>query len=528
LINAAFEPLESHFENAQSLIETQGRVSDSAKYSMKMIDADSRPSALIGKDGRIAYANSAAIEIFGLTKDKRPDDTRFESGHFKTLMANLQSLDEFEFNKVISIFGMESLNGEQMLKVALTKVNDSNGDAIGHISAIHISWFPDIGKQFQAQLNLTPVELEITKAIVTGQSLSELAAERGRSIGTVRHQSKMLLAKLNLRSQTELACLYSGFSKFNTKRSGLAKDDGVTVDRRIESHVLPRSDNRGLDYDMVGPSSGSPVLFFPGLLGGTTVTDEMHQALTRHKLRLIMVWRPGLADSGLNGPADRDSFARYADDIKDLLDELGIANCPIIAHITGTMFGYAVAKHLSGKITGLINVNGIVPMQPGPHLAKVDKTERLRLYLMRHFPKIGRFVVHGALGRVDSGYDHEFLQAFLGSNEFDQQTIKRDDIRVLFRQAFQKTTKQGYDSFTNELLLASSDWQYLIDDRLCPVRNFIGQFNVHYTPSVVQAFAADKTDFSVDVIPNTAHLLLYQKPEVIFKAVAELVPHPRS
>lgn len=521
-VRSAFEPLVPHFENAQSLMEMQGRASDSAKYSMKMIDADSHPSALIGTDGQIVYANSAAAEIFGLAKGKRPDETRFEPGHFKTLLSNLQSLDAFELNKVISIFGMGSIDGEEMVKVALTKVHDSNGDAIGHISVIHISWFPDIGKQFQALLNLTPVELEITKAIVTGLSLSNLAARRGRSIGTVRHQTKTLLAKLNLRSRTELACLYSGFSKFNVKDQGRDNGEAVEADGRVESHVFLRPNNRVLDYELVGATSGRPVLFFPALLGGMTVTEEMHRALTRHKLRLIMVWRPGLANSGPDGPVGSDSFPRYAKDIEALLDELDIKSCPVIGHITGVMFAYAIAKYLSDRITGVVNINGIVPMQPGPHLSKVDRAERLRLYLMRHFPKIGRFVVHGALAKVDSGYDHEYLHAFLGDNEHDQRMIEREDIRVMFRRAFQKTTRQGYDSFTNELALASSDWQYLIDDRLCPIHNLVGQHNLHYTPDVMQAFAANKGSFNVDVIEGAAHLLLYQKPDCIFQAAADM------
>ncbi len=522
-IRSAFEPLVAHFENAQSLMDMQGRPSDSAKYSMKMIDADSRPSALIDTDGRIAYTNVAAADMFALTKGKRPDESLFERGHFKALLSNLQSLDAFELNKVISIFGMESVDGDEMVKVALTKVHNSDGDAIGHISVIHISWFPDIGEQFQTLLNLTPVELEITKAIVTGLSLSDLAAKRGRSIGTVRHQTKTLLAKLNLRSQTELACLYSGFSKFNVKGQGADKSASAETDGRVEHHVLLRPDNRVLDYELVGATSGRPVLFFPALLGGMTVTEDMHLALARHGLRLVMVWRPGLANSGIDGAMGRDSFAQYAKDIQALLDELGIKSCSVIGHITGAMFAYAVAKYLPDRITGVVNINGIVPMEPGPHLAKVDRAERLRLYLMRHFPKIGRFVVHGALAKVDSGYDHEYLHAFLGDNDHDQRTIEREDIRTQFRQAFQKTTRQGYDGFTNELALASSDWQYLIDDRLCPVHNLVGQHNLHYTPDVMQAFAASRDDYNVDVIADTAHLLLYQKPDMAFDAVTKWV-----
>ena len=50
--------------------------------------------------------------------------------------------------------------------------------------------------QFRSGFNLTSVELEITRAIVSGGSLKELAATRGRSLETLRKQTKVLLAKL--------------------------------------------------------------------------------------------------------------------------------------------------------------------------------------------------------------------------------------------------------------------------------------------------------------------------------------------
>lgn len=208
--------------------------------------------------------------------------------------------------------------------------------------------------------------------------------------------------------------------------------------------------------------------------------------------------------------------------LSSLLDTLAVERCIAVGNITSTMLAMSCRKHMSDRIAGVINVNPILPTIRGNHVRLLDMTERMRMQMMRALPSIGKFLVHGALAKVDTGYDQEYIHKFLDRNEFDLRWTERDDIKHLFRDAFRTTTRQGYDAFYHELVMASSDWHDLMERQGAPYLNLIGSHNIHYTPHVLEAFARENDGFTIEVVPRAGHLLMYQKPEVIFARVAEL------
>ncbi len=525
ILEKAFEPLELHFENAQRLMEQQGRRTDFAGTALKMIDQDIRPIALIDSNGRIYHANQAAVHEMGFVIGSKIAPSSFENGKTQKLLQYLSNLEKYDIGKIVSIFGLLSANEEGIINFALTKELISDGQVMAQISAIHVGWSNSISKQFQELFDLTPVELEITKAIIAGISLNDLAEKRGRSIGTIRQQTKSLLRKLNLHSQTELVCLYSGFSKFaisghETKVNYNALDEPLR-----SKHVLLRPHGRIIEYEIVGGKSARPVLFFPALIGGNTVTKKMFEALRKSNLKLIMVWRPNFSNSGPDHSSDPDnkvdSFKNYANDIEALLDELDITTCPLISHITSAMYGYGVAANSPDRISNIVSVNGIVPTTKGPHVKFLQKSERFAQFLTRHSPKVGRMILHATMVKIDAGYDQEFMNLFFKDSSIDLETVKDEEIKSGFRRAFKTTVRQGYDSFTHELTLITANWQYLLDQTSCPVKLLVAEHNISYPPELIQAYIKDHPSLELEIIPGTGHLLLYQNPDSVFAAVAK-------
>lgn len=519
-VETAFSSLAPHFANAQALLESQGRPSDTARYSLKMIDADSSPAALIGCDGRIIHTNKTAQSLLGLKVGERPDKDQFDPGHREDVLDRLRDLASHQLQDVVMVFAMDTIDGTEQAKLALTKVFDGNGDVVGHISTIHISWFPEVAERFRTLFKLTPVELEITHAIVTGVKIADLAKKRERSVETVRHQTKTLLGKLGLRSQTELACLYSGFANYRSiPQTDVAASD---TDSRQLGNILKLPDNRVLEYDLVGNPDGLPVLMHPALLGGSSITHEMWDALDDHNFRLIIPWRPGLAGTTAADGSPADNLVTASEDARHLLDHLGIQQCVSVGHITSVMHALACKVYLPDRITGIVNINPVLPTISGRQVRLLDMTERMRMQMMRAFPSIGRYLVHGALAKVDTGYDQEYIHKFLDSNEYDLRFTERDDVKQMFRAAFRTTTRQGYEPFTRELIQAAGDWHHLFADAGFDTVNLVGTHNLHYTPRVLEGYARDNAFFKYEAVPNTGHLLLYQKPELIFARIAEM------
>jgi len=520
MVTSTLSSLEPHFENALTLMHAAVARRDRPLHSVKAMEIDLRPHLLVTPKGKIIYANDASLKQFGLLADDSFDRAMFQSGQFDLFIKALRMLDTFPNHQIVATFGIQSMDDDTIIRVGLRSIRGENDETLGQLTALSTSWKPDVAAMFKTAMQITPVELEIARAIVTGMSLSDLAAERQRAVGTVRLQAKTLLKKLHLRSQTELVSLYTGFAELH----GFSSPDGSGDATYAQpSHLLTCADGRTLEYEVAGPIGGRPVLFFPALLGGTALTPQMRRLLVQKKVRLIMVWRPGFANSDVDGPATRDAFIRHAEDLKLLLAQLNIQSCPVIGHITSAMFAYAMGFYASDHVDKIVIVNGIVPAWSGDHVTRLDKSERLRFMLMRRAPKIGRMIVHATLSKVDAGFDEEFLAAFV-NNDVDRKTMQETAIRETFRGAFTKTITQGYDCFVHELSMASLDWEPLVAGITCPAHLLIGEKNPFYTPDLVGFYAKDRPHLSVTTVPDTAHLLLYQNFERVLEATVPTLP----
>ncbi|MEM1036780.1 MAG: alpha/beta hydrolase [Pseudomonadota bacterium] len=508
-------PLETHFDKALSLMQDRGRQRDTAPGSIRVVESDTKPSLLLDTNGKVHFANDAALSLFDLRIGVPLSDETLDAGHRNRLLSELSRLDAQSLGTAVSIFDFVSCDDQEFVKMALSHVKGGTGETLGLLTTVHISWYPKIAQRFKELFDLTKVELEITKAVVTGMGLTQLATSRRRSVGTVRQQAKKLLSKLNLHSQTELVSLYSGFSKF-TLSTVIEDSELEALGITVSQHILTRPDQRIIDYECVGPEEGNPVIFIPALLGGNTVTEPIYKALTELNIRLIMPWRPGLSQSGLSGEPDMASFERYANDLSALMGRLEIHACPIIGHITGTLFAYAAAKYVPDRVQALTIVNGIVPTAKGAHVSKLERGERVRLQLIRSVPRVGRMIVHGMMAKVDAGFDEEFLATFL-DNELDLQTVQDPLIRSQFRKAFSRTTLQGYNSFMDELIQSTLDWRPLMQDIQTPITWLVGANNPIYTPDFISAYMRENDPFDLQIIPETAHLLYYQRPRTVLQ-----------
>lgn len=268
-ITAELEALEDHFSNAKSLLDLSGRQKDSVPFSQKLMQASDAPAALVDQEGRVVMANAPAREVFDLEAGRLVSSDLFEHGQHKNFLSNLSRIEDFSENKVISMFGLYAQGTGDPVHIALMRVDLLEGDTLGYLELAKINWLPEKAAHFQSLFGLTPSEMDITKGLVNGVSLSEIADKRGRSVGTVRQQMKQLLAKLELRSQTELVCLYSGILKYDgyvaSGTANLAPARPTEPKRLFE---IACKDGRRLEYELAGSPSDRPVLYLPALFWG--------------------------------------------------------------------------------------------------------------------------------------------------------------------------------------------------------------------------------------------------------------------
>lgn len=123
----------------------------------------------------------------------------------------------------------------------------------------------------------------------------------------------------------------------------------------MTSHTLSLRDGRLLGYAVYGPQQGRPVLYFHG-----TPSSRLELRLLQHYgvdlegllgeagLKLIAVDRPGMGLSSFNSKGD---FLSFAEDAGELMQQLGVLNCPVLCWSGGGPYGLALAYKFPARIT---------------------------------------------------------------------------------------------------------------------------------------------------------------------------------
>ena len=509
--------LEPHFKRAHDLMQRQGRRFNYATGSKRFIDADIRPSALIHQDGSVFYTNKAGHELLDFKAGSKLTSERFARDDLKRLLADLKTLGEHELDKIISVYDLYAGEDASTMKIALTKTVDFEGKTIGRLCTFYIKWLPEMEGQFRSGFNLTPVELEITRTIVSGGSLKELAASRERSLETLRKQTKALLAKLGLRSQIELACIYSGFTQFSVKDRANASQQKPKSLRRGDYLNMHLDDGRNLQYSIAGPASGKPVFFIHGLIGGTVHTSKMLALLTRYKIKLIMVWRPSFAGSDPSGKA-KNSPTLFTRDLEVLMDHLKIDTCQILGNISGAIYAYAAAQAMPKRITKIVNAGGVIPIETRAQLKLMDSASRVSIYTVRYAPALFPTLIRAVFAKIDAGFDEEFVQSHYAATPVDQNILLEPELRALMRDQFDIISAQGYDYMLHDIKLQALKWSKYIKGVKCPVVLVHGMEDQAYPIETLRNFVKDKPNYELVEVADAGQLAYYQNTEAVFEA----------
>ena len=106
------EDVANYFERAFDLLDRQGRRFNYATGSIRYVDTDSRPSALVHADGKVFHANKPAVNMLAFSKGAPLASAHFDDGHHKRLMADLQNIGGQETDKMIAVYNLHDAEGK--------------------------------------------------------------------------------------------------------------------------------------------------------------------------------------------------------------------------------------------------------------------------------------------------------------------------------------------------------------------------------------------------------------------------------
>jgi pimeloyl-ACP methyl ester carboxylesterase len=135
------------------------------------------------------------------------------------------------------------------------------------------------------------------------------------------------------------------------------------VDPKVETDTaamvsVRTPDGRSLDVWLAGPPDGVPVVHHHGTPSHGKPDRRTQVAARRARVRLICPTRPGYAGST---PRPGRSVADVADDVRAVLDHLGITRAVVAGSSGGGPHALATAAGLPGRIVAVATIAGVGP-----------------------------------------------------------------------------------------------------------------------------------------------------------------------
>ena len=146
---------------------------------------------------------------------------------------------------------------------------------------------------------------------------------------------------------------------------------------------------RALGYREYGAEDGAPVVNCHGGLVCGLDAAPYADAARELGVRIVSPDRPGLGDSG--GQPGRTT-SDWADDVRALLDALGIEQAAVLGWSMGGQYALACAARLGGRVSRAVVIAGALPLDDDATFARLNPMDRRLTRLAQHHPHVARSV----------------------------------------------------------------------------------------------------------------------------------------
>jgi pimeloyl-ACP methyl ester carboxylesterase len=274
------------------------------------------------------------------------------------------------------------------------------------------------------------------------------------------------------------------------------------------------ADGRRISWGEYGSSDGAPLVMLHGTPGTRLQFRWMNRPAADAGIRVIAPERPGY---GRSDPAPHGmSFPAYADDLRQLLDHLGLPTVTLCAVSGGGGFGLAAAVVHPERFERLILVSAGVP---APRAARqgMALAVRLLLVLARYAPGFtGRLLATQLSADPDSAVSRAGKRFMPAS---DRRLLDAPEWRRRFDEDFREALKQGPGAAVHDLALGSGPLGVDPADLTVETVLLHGTEDVNVPVGIARWLAALVASARLIEQPGSGHLFSLERPQLIFEWV---------
>lgn len=469
----SLENLSQHVRRAFSISKRMVELQERETYLSSVLNACAFGVALFDDQGQLLMANQSMQEILPdrVLSDGAGATVRLQppGGQGRTLRQWVETC-----NQSGAQHNLQLGDGTRGAFVMLPRADATRIGFPSVAAGVLLAVDParsDALRSLTERFALTRREAELVGALAADGELKSAAASMRLSYESARTYLKRIYDKTGCRSQADLLAALANTPAAFLRQSQPQRGEGLNVRR-----LLHLRDGRRLEYFLLGPEQGRPVVLFDALSGVTVdvigYPEQCLEHLERHGVRLIVPCRPGGFRSD---PKPMDSLADFAPDVAELLDHLGVGQVGIMSISFGSGSALAVARELGTRVSKLVLSSAAYPTYRHRNWRELDQFYHMSAILGRHWPSMLRQIIPFLVRSILQNRDRYF-------DRYCNRTRSQDDIRILSQPVIRRRTAEmleqrtaaGMEGMVEENLLNTRGWDFPVDDILPPVELFHG------------------------------------------------------
>ena len=272
------------------------------------------------------------------------------------------------------------------------------------------------------------------------------------------------------------------------------------------TYFLTLRDGRRLAYMELGGPDGFPIVHHHGMPGSRMQHEAEPEAYEQLGVRVVTPDRPGY---GLSDPHPGSSLLDWAEDVRELVDSLGVARFGMTALSGGGIYALACAAALGDRITDVVTTGCPAPMQVPHAFRGMRFLTRAGVWFAGHSPwlmyGVGRVVV-GLVERYPRFFFKQFNREMPAPDRLWLSTPSVEGSQV---DDLREGLRHGAAGYVHDLELLARPWGFDLGSIRVPVDLWHGDADVTIPPDHGFYLAASIPGARLHVCVGEAHLLLW-------------------
>lgn len=471
--------IEGHFERASAFLDRVEAAAQPDEIEQILTPFDRIPAFMLDTTETVCAANEAARTLMDISIGTRLNALPIHEDDIDAVRRTLRSVLSAS-KEDTAILRVRSRQVGRFTVLRLQMCHLADGQPLVLAASNEVGWPDGYSDILRRAFGLTGAEADVVHGLVECCSVSEIAAQRDRSVDTIRAQIKSILSKTETHSQVELVRLALSMMDMvnltvHSAPGPRVVSQGYDALEEREFKSLVSTDGRRVDYLVLGDPAGKPVLFLPLDYGLVRWPASAESQAAAQGVRVIVPVRPGYGQSDMvRKKANYD--AAVISDIRQILNAEGAGPCPVIT--LGGDFYYAVqyARTNPGALTTIIACAGVLPLTRREQFERMEKWHRFILAGAKYTPHLLPFMVKAGFLLARKIGKRGFIHAVYGKCPADVDTFEDPEVfeaMVTGSEVALSDSHSAHAAFSQQLLgRQTQDWS----DDLAAVRDIMPVF----------------------------------------------------